>query len=212
VFAAFTQLLRNRAQAALFCGLLLAACRQDMHDQPKLEPLEASRFFPDGMASRPPVSGTVARGQLQEDPHLHAGVDASGKLADQLPFELTRERLTRGRELYETFCVPCHDYTGGGSGMIVRRGFKQPESFHSARLRQQPLGHFFDVITHGFGEMSSYRAPIDPEERWEIAAYVRVLQMSQNQRIESLSAEERQRLSASAAPRGEQSAGREAGG
>jgi len=153
--------------------------RQAMYNQEKYEPLEASAFFADGQSVRPPVEGTVARGQLHLDSHLYTG-KIDGQLATSLPFPLTRERLERGRERFDIFCSPCHDRTGAGNGMIVQRGFKRPPSFHQQRLREAPLGHFYDVITNGFGAMYSYASRIPVEDRWAIAAYVRTLQLSQN--------------------------------
>lgn len=164
-------------------GLCLAAtgCRQDMHDQPKLQPLEASTFFENGMASRPLPAGTIARGHLREDTHLWQGRDAAGDLVDRLPAEIqvTRALLERGHERYEIYCSVCHDSTGGGRGMIVRRGFKQPPPLYEQRLKDLPVGHFFDVMTAGFGLMSSYAQQLQVEDRWAIVAYIRALQLSQ---------------------------------
>jgi hypothetical protein len=143
-------------------ALLAAGCRQDMHDQPKVEPYEASTFFPDGRAMRPLIPGTVARGRLEDDEHLFHG-KVGGRLADGFPFEIGREELASGRRDYEAFCAPCHDRTGSGNGMIgsgngmiVERGMRRPPSFHVERLRTAPAGHFFDVITNGFGVMYDY--------------------------------------------------------
>lgn len=158
---------------------LLLGCRQDMHDQPKLEPLEASNFFADGRASRPQVPGTVARGELRLDPHLYEG-RVDGELAQTLPIEVTAELLARGRERFNIFCSACHDRAGYGEGMVVRRGMKRPPSFHIERLREAPPGYFFDVITNGFGAMFDLADRIDYRDRWAIVAYVRALQVSQN--------------------------------
>lgn len=175
-------------------AVLLTGCRQDMHDQPKIEPLEASDFFADGMGARAPVAGTVARGWPIERTAVETGLDAEGRLVTELPVPLDAELLARGRERYDIFCSLCHARTGDGDGMIVRRGFKQPESFHSQRLRDVPVGYFFDVMTNGFGEMSSYRYQVPVADRWAIAAYVRALQLSRNAPAASLSAEEIHRL------------------
>jgi cytochrome c553 len=158
-----------------------------MFDQPKYEPLERSTFFADGLSARQPVPGTVARGQLRLDTHLYLGT-IEGELADTLPtsIELDYELLKRGRERYDIFCAPCHDRTGGGNGMIVQRGLKQPPSMHEDRLREAPIGHFFDVMTNGFGVMYSYSSRIPEEDRWAIAAYIRALQFSQNAEFEQL--------------------------
>lgn len=156
----------------------LAACRQDMHDQPRYEPLEASAFFEDGRSARQPVTGTVARGQLQADTHFYTG-RVNGEPVTTFPFQITQEVLKRGQERYNIFCSPCHDRVGNGEGMVVRRGFRRPPSFHIDRLREAPVGHFFDVITNGFGAMYDYAARIPPRDRWAIIAYIRALQFSQ---------------------------------
>jgi mono/diheme cytochrome c family protein len=175
--------------------LALAACRQDMHDQPKGDVLEASAFFADGRVARPRVEGTVARGQLELDLHLYTGKIA-GKPAETFPFEITRERMQRGRERYEIFCAACHDSAGTGEGMIVQRGMKRPPSFHIERLRSAPPGYVFDVITNGFGAMFDQADRIAPEDRWAIAAYLKALQLSQNASLEDVPAAERARLEA----------------
>ncbi len=162
---------------ALVC-LVATGCRQDMHDQPRLEALEASSFFDNGMASRQLPAGTVPWGQLREDTHLWQGKDASGEFVDALPMPLTRELVERGQTRYEIYCSVCHDSTGGGRGMIVRRGYKQPPPLYEQRLKDLPAGYFFDVMTAGFGLMSSYKNQIPVEDRWAIVAYVRALQLS----------------------------------
>jgi hypothetical protein len=169
---------------------LSAGCRQDMHDQPKVEPLEANAFFPDGAGSRPIVEGTVARGQLKDDGLLHTG-RVDGQLADVFPFPVTREVLDRGQERFEIFCTPCHGRTGDGDGMVVRRGLRRPPSWHTDRLRQMPAGHFVDVMTNGFGVMQDYRAQITAHDRWAIVAYIRALQLSQRATIAEVPESER---------------------
>src|SRR5579863_728303 len=164
---------------ALFPGLSLLGCRQDMHVQPKYVPEDPSTFFADGRSERPPVQGTVARGQLHTDELLYTG-RVNGAVADLFPFSITPADLSRGRERYNIYCSPCHDYTGSGNGMIVQRGFPSPPSFHLERLRQAPAGHFFEVMTNGLGLMYSYASRISPEDRWRIAAYIRALQLSQH--------------------------------
>jgi hypothetical protein len=174
--------------------LLAAGCRQEMADQRRYEPLEASSFFPDHRAARPLPMGAVARGTLNEDEHLFTG-RVKGELATTFPFEITPEVLQRGRERYNIFCTPCHDHVGSGNGMAVRRGFRRPPpSFHMDRLREAPPGHFFDVITNGFGAMNDYAAQIKPRDRWAIVAYVRVLQLSQYATVADLPAEDQQQL------------------
>jgi len=172
-------------------GFLGAGCRQDMHDQPKLEPLEESNFFADGRASRPQVAGTVARGELRLDPHLY-----DGELAETFPFEITEDVLRRGRERYDIFCSVCHDRAGYGEGMAVKRGMKRPPSLHIERLRESPPGYFFDVITNGFGAMYDLSDRIDYSDRWAIVAYVRALQLSQNASLSDLTADARADLEA----------------
>lgn len=181
-------------------GLLSAGCRQGMANQPKAKPLAESRFYDDGLASRVPPAGTVARGFLREDRALYAGVGADGKFVTELPVPLTKELLLRGRERYDVFCSPCHARQGNGQGMIVQRGFKQPSSFHVDRLRQQPIGYFYDVMTNGFNQMSSYASQVPVEDRWAIAAYVRALQLSRNVPASELSPADLEALEKSAAP------------
>ncbi len=171
--------------------LASVGCRQDMHDQPKLEAYEVSDFFADGQASRQPVEGAIARGWLRADDHLYRGVGADGAFARTLPVEVDRALLERGRERYDIFCSPCHGRTGDGRGMIVQRGFQQPTSFHDERLRAMPVGYFFDVQTNGFGQMSSYAAQVPVDDRWAIAAWIQTLQLSRNVPLDRLSGDER---------------------
>ena len=174
-------------------ALLLAACRQDMHDQPKYKPLRSSEIFGDKRSARPLVEGTVARGTLREDAGYYAGKTKDG-FVTELPVPLTAQLLERGQTQFQVFCAPCHGRTGRGDGMIVKRGFKQPSSYHVDRLRQMPIGYFYDVITIGFGAMPDYAAQIAPADRWAIAAYVRTLQFSQHAPASALSADERAEL------------------
>lgn len=227
--------LRLAGLAALLA--LAPGCRQDMHDQPRYEPLEPSTFFEDGRGSRPPVEGTVARGSLREDSEFFTGrtggnrpagganqgqqpsnigttetgtTSASGTSAGAagavttggaaltnrsaarssevfaqyegfvtvFPFPVTKEVMDRGEERYNIFCSVCHSRTGDGNGMVVRRGYRKPPSFHEDRLRQAPVGYYFDVITNGFGAMPDYSAQITARDRWAIIAYLRALQRS----------------------------------
>src|SRR5512141_2966760 len=173
--------LRNRkmttGRALLVCLALLgaAACRQDMHDQPKYEPLEAGAMFTDGQSARPLVEDTVARGHLDDDEQFYSG-KVNGQLADTFPYAVTAEMVDRGQERFDVFCSPCHDRAGTGRGMVVRRGYRQPPSFHDQRLKDAPVGHFFDVMTNGFGAMPDYRGQISAADRWAIIAYIRALQ------------------------------------
>jgi hypothetical protein len=162
----------------LACAVL-SACRNDMHLQPKVLPLSRSDFFDDGRGSRTPPAGTIARGQLRDDSYLYTGL-INGKPGDVMPFPATLEVLERGRERFQIYCTPCHSPLGDGNGMIVQRGFRRPPSFYEPKLRQAPLGHFYDVMSNGFGAMPDYAAQVAPHDRWAIAAYIRVLQFSQN--------------------------------
>jgi mono/diheme cytochrome c family protein len=165
-----------------------------MYDQPRYKPLAKSEFFGDGRSARPLVEGTVARGTL--DPSAATGGSAPGLLATVLPVPLSRELLARGRERYGIFCAPCHDGTGGGRGMVVRRGYRPPPSLHIERLRDAPVGHLYDVMTRGLGAMPDYAQQIPPADRWAIAAYVRALQLSQRAGVADVPPQERARLDA----------------
>ena len=182
--------------ATLALGTALGVgCRQDMHDQPKIEPLEASAFFPDGRGSRPLVEGTVARSEpLGEPPYLTG--KQGGQLVQQAPVAVSGAVLARGRERYNVFCSPCHDRVGTGNGMIVQRGYRQPPSFHDSRLRGEPDGYFFDIMTNGFGVMPNYAQQIPVADRWAITLYVRALQLSQDATLADVPAEKRATLDA----------------
>lgn len=171
----------------------LAACRQQMAEQPRYDPLEPSVFWADGQSARPLVEGTVARGELRDDEQLYAGGSTTA-IAVEFPIPVTLATLRRGQERYNIYCSPCHDRTGSGNGMIVQRGFPRPASYHSEILRKQPVGHFFRVITQGFGAMPSYASQVPAADRWAIIAYIRALQLSQNATLNEVRAEERDRL------------------
>jgi hypothetical protein len=157
-----------------------SACRIDMHVQPRQNPLSRSDFFSDQRSERPAVEGTVARGQLHEDSYFYTGKIGNNP-GDVMPFPVTKEILRRGEERFNIFCAPCHSRLGDGNGFVPARGFsKKPPSFHIARLEKAPLGYFYDVITEGFGVMPDYVSQIPPQDRWDIVAYVRALQLSQN--------------------------------
>jgi hypothetical protein len=177
----------------------ITGCRQDMHDQPKYIPLRFTKFFDDGRSARPIPAGTVARGHLNADTAFYTGKDAAGNYVDAFPFPITREVLERGQQRYNIYCTPCHDRMGTGNGMVVRRGFRHPPSYHIDRLRQAPNGYIFDVITNGFGAMQDYAAQIAPADRWAIIAYERVLQLSQNATINDVPPEARGQLNAGGA-------------
>jgi mono/diheme cytochrome c family protein len=172
---------------------LAGGCRQDMHDQPKYRPLRESELFADKRSARPLVEGTVARGTLREDTAYYTGKTADG-FVTEIPVKVTAGLLARGRSQYEVFCAPCHGRTGRGDGMVVQRGFKKPSSYHVDRLRQMPVGYFYDVITIGFGAMADYAAQVPPQDRWAIAAYIRALQLSRNATLADVPPQERQRL------------------
>jgi hypothetical protein len=191
-------LVRTRGAARLaatvaLAGTLLAGCRLDMHLQPKYLPEQPTDFFGDGRSERQPVPGTVARGHLRLDELLYTGKE-NGVVVDKFPFTITHADLERGRERYNIYCSPCHDYTGSGRGMIVQRGLPAPPSFHIDRLRQESAGHFVDVISNGFGAMYSYAARVEPEDRWRITAYIRALQLSRHATVQNVPEAERQKL------------------
>ena len=186
---------RQAARVALLAALLvcLPGCRLDMHIQPKYLPLAKTDFFGDGRSERPVVEGTVARGHLRLDEQLYTG-KVNGQLATTFPFPITRADLERGRERFTIYCAPCHDVSGTGRGMIVQRGFPAPPSYHIQRLRDAPVGHLFDVITNGLGNMYPYASRVTPEDRWRIVAYIRALQLSQFAKIEDVPGAEREKL------------------
>ena len=182
-------------------GLVLAGCRQDMHDQPRVKPLAENAFFANGSGARVPPGGTVARGQLRADKEFETGRAADDSLLTALPaaeaarFEADRRAyVLRGRDRYGIYCAPCHGQTGAGDGMVVRRGYKVPSSYHVDRLRQAPIGYLFDVMTNGFGVMPSYAAQVPVSDRWAIAAYVRTLQLSQHFDPAQLTSDEREQV------------------
>ena len=173
-----------------------------MQDQPRYKAYKKSDFFTDKRASRDQVEGTVARGQLHDNkafytgkidnPNLNAPVatatDASGNTVqstfpndiDEFPVPVTKELVDRGQARFNIYCIVCHGPVGNGDGMIVRRGFPKPPTYHDDRLRNAPVGHFFDVMTNGWGKMPSYAYQVQPADRWAIIAYIRALQVSQN--------------------------------
>ena len=178
-------------------GVLMTGCRLDMHIQPKYKGYEPSSFFNDGRSERPPVPGTVARGELRTDELLYTG-KINGQVADVFPFPITKKDLERGQQRFNVYCSPCHDYTGSGNGMIVQRGFPPPPSYHIDRLMKVPVGHFFDVMTNGYGTMYSYAARVSPKDRWRIAAYIRALQLSQDAPVSDVPSKDLTKLEGSA--------------
>ena len=179
------------------------ACRQDMHDAPRFDPLEKSDFYADRRSARPLIDGTVARGQLRANDAYYTGKE-NGQPLPGLPAGITLDKalLERGQSRFNVYCAPCHSQTGEGDGMVVRRGYKQPPSFHDPRLRAQPLGYFYDVMTRGFGQMPDYAAQIQPKDRWAIAAYVRVLQVSRHAAVADVPAADKPKLDAAEAQKG----------
>jgi mono/diheme cytochrome c family protein len=178
-------------------SLALAGCaRLDMQDQPKYRPQRPSNFFADGRSERQPVEGAVARGTLNEDTAFYEGKDANGDDIKEFPLAIDRAVLRRGQQRFDVYCAPCHGRIGNGLGMIVRRGFKQPPSYHTDRLRQAPVGHLYDVITNGYGAMLNYASQVQPRDRWAIVAYIRALQYSENAPLADLSAASQRRIPA----------------
>ena len=178
--------------------LLTASCRQKMANQPRYDPLEPSSFFSDGMSARPRIAGTVARGELSTNPFLDTG-KINGQIGDGFPFPVTREVVDRGQQRFNIYCQQCHGRTGDGNGMIPSRGYRRPPSFHTETLRTATTGHYFDVITNGFGSMPSYKTMIPPRDRWAIIAYVRALQISQSATIDDVPPAERANIDRGAA-------------
>lgn len=158
---------------------------QQMAIQPRYDPLEPSTFWGDGMSARPRVPGTVARGELSFDPYLETG-KINGQDGDGFPFPVTAEVMNRGHERFDIYCSECHGRLGDGNGMIPSRGFRRPPSYHTDVLRNARTGHFFDVMTNGFGAMPSYRNQVPVRDRWAIAAYIRALQLSQTATIDDV--------------------------
>jgi mono/diheme cytochrome c family protein len=179
--------------ALVAMSVALVACRQDMHDAPRYEPLEASEFFASGGSARTLVPNTVPRGYLREDELLYTG-KFSGQFATVFPMPVTAGVMARGQERYNVFCSPCHGRTGVGNGMIVQRGFRQPPSYGEQRLRDAPAGYLYDVVTNGFGGMQDYAAQVPVADRWAIVAYIRALQLSMNATVADVPADRRSDL------------------
>jgi mono/diheme cytochrome c family protein len=170
--------LRNLSPPLLLAVLCLAGCRQDMHDQPRFKPLAKSDFYSDLRSARPPVEGTVARGQLHEDTYFYSG-KVGNLFGDYMPFPVNQAVLARGQQRFNIYCAPCHSRVGDGKGMVVQRGYRAPPSYHTDRLRKAPLGYFFSVMTNGFGAMPDYAQQIQAQDRWAVVSYIRALQLSQ---------------------------------
>src|SRR3954470_19802489 len=186
-----------RAFVLTFCLLpsafCLSGCRQKMSNQPRYDPLEPSDFFADGMSARPRIPGTVARGELAMDPIVATG-KANGQDVDGFPMAVTADVLNRGQERFTIYCTECHGRLGDGNGMIPSRGYRHPPSFHTEALRTAKTGHFFDVMTNGFGAMPTYAPQIPVADRWAIVAYIRALQISQNATVAQVPADQQRQL------------------
>ena len=183
----------------LTLALLLGACRQDMHNQPKYKPLVESKFFADHRSERAMVDDTVPRGYLRTDLARYTG-KMNGVDINYFPVEITRADIGRGRDRFNIYCAPCHSRLGDGNGLIVQRGYRNPPSYYSDRVMKAPVGHFFDVVTNGFGAMPSYASRVTPDDRWRIIAYIRVLQFSESASINDVPADDRAQLTAGVAP------------
>lgn len=184
--------------AAAAVLLSLSGCMRDMQNQPKFKNLRGSDLFADGMSARSQEEGTIAQGQLREDTHLFEG-KINGEFATTFPMPVDKPLLERGRERFDIFCSVCHGKTGEGNGMVVQRGFPAPPSYHIERLKNAPVGYFYNVITNGFGRMYGYASEIEPRDRWAIVAYVRALQRSQSTKLDELTPAEREELDRPAA-------------
>ncbi|WP_457566236.1 c-type cytochrome [Caldithrix abyssi] len=190
----------------LFMFVLLLGCRgqisekppihpvPDMDDQPKFKAQEENRFFTDGSAMRVPVPGTVARGEYHENEEYFTGKDENGKPIDYIPEAVTLALLKRGQERYNIYCAPCHSRVGDGLGMVVKRGFPPPPSFHQDNIRAYADGHIFDVISNGIRNMPAYKHQIPVKDRWAIVAYFRALQRSQHATIKDVPEELRDKI------------------
>jgi mono/diheme cytochrome c family protein len=170
--------------------LLVAGCRQDMQNQPKIRSQRGSEFFSDHRGARPQAANTVARGQLHEDSYFYTGVapaaDGYRTEKDEMPFPVTLEALKRGQERFNIYCAPCHSRVGNGLGEIVQRGYKPAANYHDQVRLSQPISHYFYVMTHGYGAMPDYSAQLTPVDRWAVAAYIRALQLSQAAKAEDV--------------------------
>jgi mono/diheme cytochrome c family protein len=200
------QLARNimtRPTTLAAFALLVAAtgCRKvEMHDQERKDPYEVSDLFADGTSSRALIAGTVARGAARTDQAMYNGVGPDGRAVTEFPWKMTESDIRQGQQQYQIYCYVCHGGTGAGDGMIVKRGFPRPQSFHSQRLKDAPVGYYYQVITNGFGAMYSYAERVTPEDRWRVAAYVRTLQIAQSQRYANLTDEQKKAVEESTKP------------
>jgi mono/diheme cytochrome c family protein len=188
-------------------GLFLGGCHTDMWVQPHLRAQQESDFenFPDRSASRPVMIGTVARGQARDDVGYFTG-RLAGQYVTQIPADQAiaalklksyRDLILRGQERFTIYCTPCHGQLGDGKGMIAQRGLalrRPPATYHTDRLRKMPVGHFFDVMTNGYGVMYSYASRVEVPDRWAIIAYIRTLQMSQAAQFSQVPTQDRSNI------------------
>jgi hypothetical protein len=176
--------------AGLTTMMLIAGCRQDMQNQPKIRSQRGSEAFADHRGARPQVTNTVARGQLREDSYFYTGVvqgaDGYREEKNEMPFPVTLDVLKRGQERFNIYCSPCHSRAGNGLGEIVQRGYKPAANFHDQVRLSQPISHYFYVMTHGYGAMPDYSAQLTPVDRWAVAAYIRALQLSQAAKLDDV--------------------------
>ncbi len=190
--------MRSRTSRLLLLAplfLALVACRQDMQDQPRYKPLAGSRIFPDGRSARPIPANTIARDELDADDVIHTGKMPNGDWTDTLPVPVTLTLLQRGQQRFDIFCSPCHARIGDGNGMVERRGFLRAADLHTDRVRQEPPGYLFQVISNGFGAMPDYEDQIPVPDRWAIVAYIRALQLSRNATLNDAAPDVRNQIS-----------------
>jgi hypothetical protein len=190
---------RGAALLVLVAACGTSGCTRKFEYQPlgmwngsRLKPMEGSPMPGRISTASLPVPGTVARGQLYAEDVMLTGRSA-GRLVAESPLPRTHEVLERGQERYNVYCSPCHSRLGDGLGMIVQRGFPHPPDYAIKRLRQAPIGHFFDVMTNGYGVMYSYADRVPVKDRWAIAEYIRVIQASRKEVPEDIYEAERER-------------------
>lgn len=188
---------------ALVAGFALAGCRgmvsdqppihinQNMDDQQRKDPQEASSLFADGRAMRPRVAGTEPVPSWITDAAGLTGKTGETTFLETLPSGIVADAafLERGRQRYDIYCSPCHAVTGEGNGSVVARGMQAPPTLHDDRVRAFPIGQFYDVITNGVRNMPSYAKQVPPQDRWAVAAYLRVLQRSRMATIDQVPAD-----------------------
>lgn len=182
--------MKNKAlflTAVTLSALVLSGC-DNMREGNRFKPYEETPFFEDGSVARQPIEGTVPQGFLRADKHLYEGKTPAGEFAAEFPFPITEAVLARGKDRFNIYCMVCHGVTGAGDGMVVRRGFKVPTAYQDERLKNMPVGYFYNVMTEGFGVMSSYKAELTPEDRWAVAAYIRALQKIETHATETKTA------------------------